>query len=155
MDAHILQMHHYPPRGEDFKPLDIAITFNKRIRLWKDMVAKIPLPKESKDRNIELADRARTARNHRDLLLHGLIDKTKDGRVTAIRPNAKAKKIQRIPITEAETLNVAEEILLATSDILSAIVEVNALLRAAFLQKSDEEDRLRGSRPSPSTPDKP
>jgi hypothetical protein len=131
------------------------MTFNKRIRFWKDKVVTLDLPKAEIEHSLELADRARTARNHRDLLLHGMCYKAPDGRRMAFSFSAKVDKPQHIPVSEEKILKIAREIRVATVDVLSHLQKVAILGQRTLQERYGVKAPPRANRPKPSTPRKP
>jgi hypothetical protein len=130
------------------------ITFNKRIRFWKEHVLTLDLPQPTIKKSLTLADRARTARNHRDLLLHGMSYKAPDGRYMAIYTRAKGKE-QHIPVSEQKILKVAHEIRVATADIFEHLEIVSRFALKTLQERYGVQAPPRANRQSPSTPDKP
>lgn len=135
MDTYIATMIVHPsahsprdPSVDTDKALDI--TFNRRIRKWKDTVALLPMEDDLKTQSLELAERARNARNHRDMLLHGETRRDTKGLMTAnYLPRKRGQRVQYVPYPPEKVLKVAGEIL----DIHASIIELMFRTMAALL----------------------
>lgn len=116
----------YPSVDTD-KALDI--TFNRRIRLWKDAVALLPVQDGLRRESFELADRARNARNHRDIFLHGETRRDAKGRMTANHlPRKRDQKVQYVPYPPEKVLQIAGEILDIQASVIDLMIRTMALL---------------------------
>ena len=144
MDTYIATMIVHPstyslgdPSVDTDKELDI--TFNRRIRMWKDALALLPVQDDLKTQSLELAERARNARNHRDILLHGETRRDAKGRMTANHlPRKRGQKIQYVPYPPEKILKIAGEIL----DIHASVTDLTIRTMAALLNNSPQ---LRGA----------
>jgi hypothetical protein len=141
MDAHIAVMlvqpsaSHIAPNAKDTQEA-LEITFNKRIRMWKDLADALPLDPELKQRNLALADRAREARNHRDLLLHGMTRRHPDGQMKANHlPRKEKQEPQHIPYPPSKVLAVAGEIL----DLEASVTHLMVQTMSALLESSEKK----------------
>jgi hypothetical protein len=123
---------HIAPNAKDTQEA-LEITFNKRIRMWKDLMDVVPLDATFKGRNLALADRAREARNQRDLLLHGETRRHPDGQMKALHPPRKhGQKLQHIPYPPSKVLAVAGEILDLNASVTHLMVQtMQALLESS------------------------
>jgi hypothetical protein len=152
---HIMLLH--PSIFDPKQPSQsLEISFNKRIRLWKDTVVRLPFGKKRIQHSLDLADRARTARNHRDLLLHGATYKAPDGRFMAHHwPKKQDQEVQRLHYPAERVMGIAKEIRNVHIDILGSIAKISGELARRYARKSGKPVRPRGSYPTPATPDKP
>jgi hypothetical protein len=113
MDAYLAVMLVHPSStavvSESVPMQDImGGTFNKRIRLWKQVVAVLPISQELKKQSLDCAQRTRDARNYRDLLLHGETRRHPDGVMKANHLPKKAdQEIQHIPYPPEKVLKIA------------------------------------------------
>jgi hypothetical protein len=134
MDTYIATMIVHPstyslgdPSVDTDKALDI--TFNRRIRMWKDAVALLPVQEDLKRESLEVADRARNARNHRDILLHGETRRDAGGRMTANHlPRKRGQKVQYVPYPPEKVLKIAGEILDIQASVTDLVIRTIATL---------------------------
>jgi hypothetical protein len=133
MDTYIAVLISHPDSTLIDRPIDtqtaLDITFNKRIRLWKDTIAELPLDQTTKTQSLELAERARDARNHRDILVHGMTRRRPDGTMVANHlPRKKGQKVQHIPYPPEKILKIAGEIIGVQADIILLMTRMMALI---------------------------
>jgi len=134
MDTYIATMIVHPstyslgdPSADTDESLDI--TFNRRIRMWKDAVALLPVQEDLKRESLEVADRARNARNHRDILLHGETRRDAEGRMTANHlARKRGQKVQYVPYPPEKVLKIAGEILDIQASVTDLMIRTMATL---------------------------
>lgn len=135
------------------QPIDMA--FSKRIRLWKDTVEALPLDPSLKAVSHALADKARNARNDRDLLVHGYTYKRASGKYMAMHFPKHPGIPQPREYSEQDALDLAAEILSLTSALLEHMEKVHGPSYVALLEKLDEGIPVPDIRQIGSTPHKP
>lgn len=137
-------------------PESFDMTFNKQIRFWKDTAGKLK-NQELAAKSLKLAEKARIYRNHRDLLVHGIVEPDRKGNYFATPMSTKRTRkrgTQKVPVPTSKILKNASETRALTRELFQHLGELAAYYRT-WIETRIAQDQTQGNDPSPSTLGKP
>lgn len=142
--------------SEDEQPESLDMTFNRQIGFWKDTAKKLKNP-ELAAKSLKLAEKARTYRNHRDLLVHGIVTHDSKGEYFATPMSSKKTKkrgTQKVPVPTSKILKNASETRALTRELLHHLGSIAAYARTS-LEARIAQGQTQGNDPSPFTSGRP